>query len=859
MPNSKNTSLILITVSIKLLSLQEDQEQYAGDIEEMYYRNLERRGKIWANFYVFSQIIRSLPYLIISIINWEVKLLLNYIKISFRNLFRNRLNSFINITGMAVGLSVCFFILLFVQHELSYDQYHLNKDRIYRVLKNNELWNSPNEKQILEDNFPEIEYAVRLLPRDRMQLQHKNNRFIEDKFSYIDKGFFDLFTIVFLHGSKEDVFNSPSNIVITDRISKKYFGNENPLGKTIRVNNEEDYIVAAVVKEMPDNTHFHFDVFIPIIEDQKLFGKWATNWGWDNFPTYIMLKENTSLTGCKDKFGKIVNELLKDRKNHKTIEYDFIKLTDIHFNYTNSKLDLEQQGNITYVLIFSSIGIFILLIACFNYINLLIANASVRFKEVCVKKVIGVTRRQLMRQFLSEAIVQFGISTIFSLLILTIILPLLNSYTNKNLAMDDLLNIDTISISLLIIGFTTFIAGGLPARFLSSFQPAVLLKGFNNTKGSRFNLRKVFVVVQYSVSISLIIAAGVMLRQINYLNTTNLGYDKENILIFNYEENLKSPKYELLKKELLNNDQIMNVSEASRLPTTDLGNKSYLQRVGADKATMMGIVHTDCDFFKTFNINPIVGRGFIYEMKSDYDNALILNESAVKLLGFEDNPIGKEVFESWQNKNLKVIGVVPDFHFESLYSKIKPIAFVMSHKHCFQMAVKVKSSELITTSNYIKSKFCEIFPEQVFEYQFLNENYEKQYLSDQRTFKLMIFFTILAVIIASIGLLGMITHTAKTRIKEIGIRKVLGASSKKIIYLLTIDYLKWILIAFCIAIPLVYYLINNWLENFAYKINLNILDFIIALMLICFISFATVIWQGIKAASTNPIKSLKYE
>lgn len=786
-------------------------------------------------------------------------MLRNYVKIAFRNLMKYKLNSSINIFGMAIGLAVCFLILMFVQDELSYDQYHKNKDRVYRLLNNNSLWHSPNEAKVLKSNFPEIEEAVRILPRDGFQVQYGEKKFIEDKVTYADESFFKLFTFEFLQGNEKTALDKRGSVVITEEIAKKYFENENPIGKILRVKDDDDYIVSAVVKKMPHNTHIHFNIFFSIVDDETLFGDWATNWGWRNFPTYVMLRENATTSQLGEKLTGLVLEVNPQRPEAKAPDYSFIKITDIHLFPAEVNNPLEAQSDITYVIIFSSIAIFILLIACFNYVNILTANSTTRLKEVGIKKVIGATRKQLTRQFFLEAVLQFSIAFIMALVIVLVSISSFNDFTSKELSFSNLFSYQAMMSVFSIIVLTVVIAGGYPARMISKFQPAIIMKGMKTTSNSSFNLRRVLVVLQYSISIALIISATVMLRQIDFINTTDLGYDKELTVICEYVNDSENPKYPSLKNALLQNSNISMVSAGARLPSTDLGNVTYLKVPGADEGHLIGIVHTDYDYFETFGIKPKLGRLFSEAMKTDSEESIILNESAVRELGLGDEPLDKTMSEAWSDGNVRVIGVVPDFHFESLYTEIAPAVFVIGLNHCRQIVAKIKPNDIPATLEFIEGTWKSFYPDRVYQHKFLDENYAALYESDQRTFKLMSYFTILAVFIASLGLFGMITHSARSRVKEIGVRKVLGASVLTIIRILTSEYLKWIAFAFILAAPLAYYMLDAWLQNFAYRINISSFDFLFAGIIIVVISFLTVIWQGVKASTANPVESLKYE
>ena len=843
-----------------LMSHQEDHEQYLGDIEELFNKQKERNGTLQANLYLLKQIIISIPFFIYSSFYWGVTMLISYIKIAFRNLLKYKLNSSINIIGMAIGLAVCFLILLFVQDELSYDQFHEYKDRVVRLMNNDNPWLSPNEAKMFKSNFPEVEESVRLLPRDGKQFEYEDKKFIENKFTFADTSFFKMFTFKFLQGDERTALSLPNSVVITKRIAEKYFEKNNPIGKILKMDNEENYTVTAVVEELPHNSHMHYNIIASIVDDEALFGKeWANNWGWRNFPTYLLLRENTETASLCEKFTNLVNHTITKAPKGEKPDYSMKNITDIYLYPGTAFISQESQSDIKYVIVFSSIALFILLIACFNYINILTANATTRLKEVGIKKVIGATRNQLSRQFLIEAIMQFLFAFFLALVIVTLTLPSFNTFTSKELLFSGIFSYKTAVTIFIIMALTVLIAGVYPARLISSFQPATIIKGFKVKSRRSSILRKTLVVVQYSISIVLIISATIMLRQIDFLFTTDLGYNKDQAIMCEFNDNPENPKYNSLKEALLQNSGISFVSAASRLPSTDLGNRSYLQKVGAEKNTLMGIVHSDYDYFETFGIKPVSGRLFNKEIQTDAKESLILNESAVNLLGLGDNPLGQMVFETWRGSNLRVIGVVPDFHFESLYTEITPTAFVIDPDYCGQMVIKMKAGNISNTLKFIEETWNNFYPDWLFSYKFLDENYAVQYEADQKTFQLMVYFTFLAVFIASLGLFGMITYSARSRIKEIGVRKVLGASVPTIIRILTAEYILWIMLAFILGTPIAIYLSESWLQNFAYRISISAMDLISAALLITLISFLTVIWQGVKASTSNPVDALKYE
>ncbi|MFC2156876.1 ABC transporter permease [Acidobacteriota bacterium] len=783
-----------------------------------------------------------------------------YFKTAVRNLVKFKSISSINIIGLSVGMAVCILLMLYVQDELSYDRYHQHSDRIFRILQNDSPFTSPQVSELASVNFPEIERSARILIRNQSMIQYKEKQFIEKQFAYADPDLFSIYSFKLKKGNPATVLKQPFSIVISEAIANKYFGDEDPIGKVLRLANEYDHTITGVMEEMPHNSHFRYNILATLAGSDQVFGSdWMSNWGWQNFITYLLVQESFSQTSFGKKLSAFVTENRDFDEGEKPSTYTLQALKDIHLYSGFIDNDIQVQGNISYVLIFSGIGVLILLIACFNYVNLLTANATTRAKEVGIKKVVGSTRNQLVIQFIGESIVvlliALGVAIVFSYLCL----PIFNTLTGKTLSLAALFGSRMVLCILGILVFTGFLSGFYPAFVLSSFQPIKTLKGIKSSGQTKLSLGRAIVGGQFTISIILIICALLMTRQLHFLQTEKLGYDKEHIIVTEIHDTEESQKYEILKSELLQNSNVISVTAASRIPSDDLNNWGNLQLPGQSEWINMPFAHINYDYFNTFGISAIQGRLFSNEMETDGDQALILNEMALKRLGLDQDVIGKPIQITWPNSSRRVIGIVEDFHFESLYNPIQPVAFVISPEQCWKMAVKVRAAHLNETLAFIEKTWKVFYPEWVFEHQFVDERVKQYYESEERTFQLMGYFSFLAIFIACLGLFGLVSFIIKRRFKEIAIRKVLGAPVASISALLSRELLWGILLANLIAWPIAWYALNQWLQNFAFRTSLSWWIFIVASMSVMAVAFLTMSWQTLRAARINPIDSLKYE
>ena len=788
----------------------------------------------------------------------------NYFKVAYRNLRKNKAYAFISVFGLAIGLAVCTLLLLYVQNEFSYDRYNTNADDIYRLTLPDNPYHAPQIAPKLAEALPEIKNYVRILPRDSEIIEYNDKRFKEKDIAYADPALLRIFSFQFISGNNKTALDKPSTTVISEKFAKKYFADENPIGKVLKLGNEFDYTITGVMKDMPQNSHFRYDIILTLSDADKVFGSLMNHWGWQNFLVYFQLQEGFSKSSleekCENLIQPIYNPYNPDHENNPYPIYAFQNLKDIHLYSAHMGNDIQPQNSITYVLIFSAIGILILLIACFNYINLLTANATTRMKEIGIKKVMGATRNQLAFQFVGESFLVLFISLLISLIIVQMSLPLFNLLAGKTLSLTALITTNNIlGIFTFLLG-TSFIAGFYPAFFLSTLKPIQTLKANTDVNNSKFNFRTLLVGLQFTIVIVLICSALFMFNQINYLQNKKLGFNKEYVLTSEINSSFDdAEKYNALKGALLKESIVTSVSSGSRVPSNTTTNVGGLTPEGAAEPTTMPFIHVHQDYFETLGIKAVQGRLFSSRLATDIDDAIILNESAVKELMLTGDPIGQSLKCNWPKSDRTIVGVIKDINFESLYGHVRPTAYVIDYSECFQLIVKVNPSNAENAINKLQTISNDFYPEQVFEFSFLDDKLEHLYRADKNTFQLMGYLTFISIFISSMGLFGLALFSIKSRTKEIGIRKLLGASIPRILILLVKEFTKWVLIANIIAWPITFYAINKWLQSFAYHIEINYWLFLLGGFIALFIALATVSFQSVKVALTNPVESLRSE
>jgi putative ABC transport system permease protein len=779
----------------------------------------------------------------------------NYFKTAIAHLIRNKTYSLISISSLTIGIAVCILLLLYVQIELSFDRYHKNADNIYRLCNPEHPYHSPQTAKFLADNIPEIKSYTRILPRYNELVEYKEKRFKENRIAYADAAFFRIFSFTFRQGNPQNALQQPFTIVISEKTARKYFGNEDPVGKVLKLNNESNYTITAVMDDMPQNSHFRYDMILTLAGTEKEEG--MDNWGWQNFLVSFQFPDHFSIPEVEAKCNQLM-KTVKDPNNPPSV-FSLQKLKDIHLYSSHFKGDIQPQNSILYVLIFSAIAFLVLLISCFNYINLLTANSTTRVVEIGMRKACGASRYQLTMQYIFESLVMLVISFCLSLLIVGLSLPVFNELSGKELSILTLISTNTILGILGILLIVGILAGWYPAFILSSYNPVRVFQSSKSSGEHKFQFRKILVGAQFTIVIILITISIVMFRQIRFLQHGDLGFDKEYVLISEVATFGNEGKYLTLKRALLDQNSVISVSAASRVPSDGLNNFGTVMLQGQKNRIKIPYVHVHFDYFNTLNIKAVKGRLFSNTYKTDSSQAIILNEAAVKSLRIQGDPIGQSVKCNWPKSDRKIIGIVSDFHFESLYEKIKPAVFVIDYKECWQLMVKVKPSN-VSNSIYKINEICKtIYPDQVFDFHLLDKQLEQLYQSDEKTFQLMGYFTVLAIILAGMGFFGMASFIITSRTKEIGIRKVNGATVSEIMQMLTVSFVKWIAVAFVLATPIAWYIMLRWLENFAYRTSISWWIFVLTGLISCMITMITIGFQSYRAATVNPVETLRTE
>jgi putative ABC transport system permease protein len=808
---------------------------------------------------------------------------INYLKIAFRNLTKYKFISFINLFGLTIGLTCCLLILTFILHELSYDKYQPNADRVYRVTRSfnnpetgalslNLSTVAPPFGPLLQNDFKEIEDMTRVLQNGTTAFRYDDKILNEENVYFADDRFFDFFQVNVLKGNPQKALSNPYSLMMTEETAKKYFGNDDPVNKIIKVNlgNYFDFKVTGIYKPLPSNTHFHPDVMLSFstLNDTLVYGaeNLRTNFGNNSFFTYIRLPRHYDPKNMESRFPAFIDKNMPQRnsqfKPSQGTALALQKLTDIHLK-SHTDYEAEENGDIKRVYIFSAIALFILLIACINYMNLSTARSTLRAREIGIRKTVGAQRKEIMAQFLSESVLVSWIAMLFALALTWLLLPSLNKITAQNLDISILLQWQII-IPILLVPFVVGIVSGLyPAIFMSSFQPVKVLKGFLRTGGGNISFRKVLVTLQFAISIILIISTGIVFSQMRYMQKKSLGFDKEHIVTLPYVSELND-KYDAFRTELLSNSGIKNAGRSSRIPTGRLLDAMGARMMRGDSLAPVNAdikyVAADQDFISTYGVKVVAGRGFSRDFTTD-TSAFLINEAAAKVLGFKTNEeaVGKDF--GYGNRTGKLIGVFNDFHFESMHQKIVPLVLLVPRNanNYGRISVKISGSDIPGALSSIESTWKKFLPDAPYQFTFLDENFQRLYQAEERQKNLFTTFACLAIFIACLGLFGLSAFTISQRIKEIGIRKVLGANVSTIVTLLSKDFLKLVAVSAIIAFPIAWYFMNNWLQDFAYRIGMPWWIFFIAGIVAALIALITISFQAIKAAIANPVKSLRTE
>lgn len=808
----------------------------------------------------------------------------NYLRSAWRNIARHKFISFINISGLTIGITCCLLILLYIINELSYDKFNTNADRTYRVTRifyskdgseNLHLSSiAPPFGPLLKVAFPDIEKVTRVLPNGTTVFRYKDKLFNEQNGFFADENFFNVFSVNITEGDKKTALNDPYTVIITPEIARKYFGNEDPINKTVILDNtKHEFKVTGVFEPFPSNSHMHPNMLMSFntLKDSIIYGEkqLETNYGNNSFYTYLLLPKNYNSKMISGQLNNFLDKYVHmpgmppNVKTSQATKLTMQKLTDIHLK---SHLDdeIEPEGSITRVYIFSIIAVFILLIACINYMNLSTARSTLRAKEIGVRKVIGAQRKEIIRQFLGESVLVTWLALILAMVLTWLLLPYINSLAHLNLAFSSLFRWDILIGILCLPFFIGLLSGIYPAIFMSSFKPVQVLKGVLKVGSGGISFRKVLVVVQFSISIILIVATTVVFQQLSYIENKSLGFNKDHILVTAYSGTL-TKQFESFKQELLKNPAIKSVGRSSRIPSGRLLDDQGAQVIEGGKSVPTNIelkyITTDFGFMGTYGMKLAAGRNFSKDYITD-TASYVINETAVQQLGWKtaQNAIGKDM--TYGNTKGKVIGVVHDFHFESLHQAIIPMIFLLpppSSSYYNNISIKVNGNNVQSAINTMRDTWHQYVPTVPFDYTFLDDRFHKLYDAEQQESKLFTIFSCLAIFIACLGLFGLSAFTISQRVKEIGVRKVLGASVPQIVVELSKDFMTLVIIAALLALPLAGWLMHNWLKNFASRIDLSVWVFLGAGIMAFIIAFVTISMQTVKAANVNPVKSLRSE
>ena len=796
-----------------------------------------------------------------------------FFKTTIRYIFKNKLYSFLNIFGLALGLAAFIYIATYVSFETNFDQFHANANRIYRCVAFSKIGETleciPRSEyplaEALKSEIPEVQTATRLFVNENIYTRYKDNKFIEKRIWFADPNLFDVFDFKLVEGDKATALSNPNTILLTKRAVEKYFGNENPMGKSITLSNNQNFQVTGVLENLPYNSHLQFDLLassLTLPESNRV------DWGsFNNVYTYVLAKEGVDPKIFEQKFEtclqkyeeqvitKFINPSVKEyEKQGNYFKHKLQPLSDIHLNSSFAK-EATTYGNLRFLVILGITGILILVIACSNFINLTTATASKRAKEIGIKKIVGSMYKDIFFQVMSEIFVYCILALVLAVVLLSISLPVLNKYSGIVMTFDFFFN----KMGLLLIVFlpimVTILAGIYPAFFINRFKLIETVKGKSNANNQKPWLRGSLVAVQFVIFIVLIFSTITINKQISLMRSQNPGFTKENVLVIKNMFFLGN-QMASFKKEILNNPSAISASFASTIPSIDNIEGNPFNSKGEKEKYFMDRMLVDADFLKTLDAKMIDGRFFSDNLKAETNNAIV-NEQAAKLLGWSDSN-EKFLYDIISGKDFQVIGIVKDFHMESLRENARPIVIRTSESSNY-LAIRIQPGDIPKMLDQVKVQWEKFNSDAPFEYFFLDQSFDAQYKSEDKLSKIIGVFTLVAIAIACLGLFGLVSYTATQKTKEIGIRKVNGATITEILAMLNKDFVKWVTISIVIATPVSWYAMNKWLENFAYKTELSWWIFVLAGLLALGIALLTVSWQSWRAATRNPVEALRYE
>lgn len=797
----------------------------------------------------------------------------HYLITILRNFSTNKHYTLINIIGLTTGMAVFLLIMLYVDYEFSFDQYHEKSDRIYRVIKQDrDNYYMGNNKFVvtplplapaLKREFPEVEYATRIYRGGNALMEANGQFFIENDYFAADPEIFDIFTISFTQGNKENPFTDKYSVIISESLAKKYFGTVRPFGETINYKGKQDFIVSGVIKDMPHNSHFRMNFIIPIESWLEIenFNQENEHWGNNSYFTYLLLEENADYKALEKKLRILREKYADDKINQEggqeTI-YLIQPLKEIYL-FTDAHFDIQLNSDGKNLYIFSTIAFLILLIACINYMNLATARSVKRAKEVGIRKTVGAYSNNLIIQFIGESLIISFLSLCIALLIIYLLLPGFNNFIEREISLNFLENG---RLLLILVGTTFFVglvSGSYPAFMLASYKPVKVLKGSFSRSSHGVLLRNLLVVFQFGISGILIISTLVITDQLSFITNKDMGYDREHIVVVRIRDNDLIKNIKTLKSKLKKHPEILSVSQTTSLPNniTSQTSGDWVNKPEDVRVPLYTAI-ADYEFADVFGLKIIDGRNFSKEVPSDERGAVLLNEAAAKAIGWDD-PVGHEMIYS--DDTIKVVGLLKDWHQHPLHLSIAPLQILMGDYRWKgnRLAIKTTGNDLEDTIWFIEEQVNDMGGRFPFEYSFFDEEFSRSYLEEQKTSKVIWVFMVVTIIIACLGLYGLALFSVQQKVKEIGIRKIMGASVLRIIILLSKSFVFLVIVSFVIAGPLAWLVMEDWLSEFAYHIELNWISFVITLVLMLVIGWLTVGYQTYKAAHTNPVNALREE
>ena len=852
--NRDSFSIPPVASAILRMLLPKIDREYLWDCYEKDYREIyAHQGKKQAWKWLVRQLFSALPVFMKMKVSGESIMIRNYIITTFRNIARHKGYAFINIAGLAVGLACCLLIFLWVKHEWSYDRYHENAEKIFRIVchwpkDEGEGWTwrtPPPLAQALKEKYPEILQSSRFYWRNGLLVEQEERRFREN-IAFADSSLFRIFSVPLQKGNPDGILDDPKSAVISATTAQKYFGSEDPIGQTLVVDERTSFRVTGVMEDIPSNSMLHYPVIIPFSQLEELTKMGALDdWGDFGYNTFVLLQKNADLGSVEVK----VRPFFDDVFDENIVALELQPITRIHL-YT-----LGGGGPIVYVWIFSAIAVFILIIACINFMNLATARSATRAREIGMRKVVGANRWRIIQQFLSESVLMALVSLLIALVLVGLLaqpLAKLAEFPEGTHIFDP----GILPVFLLIAVITGLLSGSYPAFFLSSFQPASVLKGRQKSGSALF--RRILVVFQFTISIFLLVGMMLISKQMSHMGRQPLGFSKEHVVYVPMNDSLRE-KLDPMRQEMLRDPGIHAVAAVSNYmgqgAMWSTGSVEWEGSDASEVAVSLSMIYIDQELAETFDLKMAAGRFFSKDFETDADN-FVLNEAAIKAMGVE-SPIGLRLRVA--NQQGHIIGVVKDFNFRSLHSEISPLVLIMDPTYYRYMAIRIGATNVPGILESIERVYKMFSPKQPFEYRFLDEVLDRSYRAEERSRRLFRYAVLLAVFISCLGLFGLASFMAERRTKEIGVRKVLGASKSGIFLLLARSFMLWILFANIIAWPAAYYFMKRWLQNFAYQTSITLDVFILAGFITTGLAMLTVSWQSLKIAGTNPINTLRHE